>query len=927
MSNLNLLLLEDDVYDARLVERVLTQSGMAFQLTVVSDEQEFTEALQKGHYDAILADNTLPQFDATYALEIVKELQCTVPFILITGAISEEFAVSIMKQGAWDYLLKDRLQRLPNAITSAIGKHHLQLEQQRALNAIAESEKKYRNLFENSPFPQWVIDCETSRFLDVNITAVKHYGYTREEFLSMTAVDIRPEEEKERYLKEKTLLREGFSNRGIWKHIKKDGTVILVDISIDEIIFEGTRSHLVIVNDVTAKKDTEEKLINANRMYAFISQVNQAIVHINDEQTLFDEACRIATEVGKFEVACIASTARPDRKVKLISQHRIDCEDAELTSTYEYAEKGPLAKVVQSNIYYVINDYANEAERGLWTEYASRQKLQSGIHLPLKRGGKTEYIFSIFNKKVNFFNQTEIALLVEAAGDISFALDTFENEKQKILAEAKLTHSELRLRQAQEIAHFGHWELSLATGKAAWSEEALRIYGIPVGEKEQTFDSWLSYIHPDDREEVLIEIGKGRETLSKAAFYHRIIRKDGTVRYIYSVSDFEFGDEGRPVGLHGVAHDVTEIRQSELALLQSQENLRTIVDLIPQAIFAMDGEGKLVFANKSFAALHGHTPESVVSKYVSELLADQDEAAAHVQQGREIIASGIMKVIPEMPCKDYTGQEKIFYSVKVPYIPAGDGAPAMLGISLDITEQQVAERERSKMIVDIIQRNKDLEQFSYIVSHNLRAPVANIIGLAELLQIFAANEQERNEMMSGLSTSVKKLDDVIKDLNYVLQVKHQVSEKREKLLFSELLSDIKLSIQNLLQGDHVTIKSDFSEVNELSTLKSYLYSVFFNLISNSIKYRQREVAPVIDIKSFRTTDGISLMFKDNGMGIDLKQKGEQVFGLYKRFHQHAEGKGMGLYMVKTQVETLGGKISIESEVNKGTIFTITFKNL
>ena len=103
-----------------------------------------------------------------------------------------------------------------------------------------------------------------------------------------------------------------------------------------------------------------------------------------------------------------------------------------------------------------------------------------------------------------------------------------------------------------------------------------------------------------------------------------------------------------------------------------------------------------------------------------------------------------------------------------------------------------------------------------------------------------------------------------------------------------------------------------------------MYSVFYNLVSNSIKYRQAGLLPVIEIKSYLINDKIEIHYTDNGLGIDMKKRSDQVFGLYKRFHNHKEGKGMGLFMVKTQVEALGGKISIESEVNKGTTFIIQF---
>jgi PAS domain S-box-containing protein len=249
----------------------------------------------------------------------------------------------------------------------------------------------------------------------------------------------------------------------------------------------------------------------------------------------------------------------------------------------------------------------------------------------------------------------------------------------------------------------------------------------------------------------------------------------------------------------------------------------------------------------------------------------------------------------------------------------------LYGIMQDVTETKMAEEEREKIIADIVQRNKDLEQFSYIISHNLRAPVANIIGISAMAQDDSLEPDMKKEVLEGLAQSVQKLDDVISDLNNILQIKREVSQKKEKVSFTEIVTNIRISIENLIEKENAILNWDFSEIDEMQTLKSYLHSIFFNLISNSLKYRQPNIPPIIDIKSHKAGNKIELIFKDNGMGIDMKKKGEQVFGLYKRFHtDKAEGKGMGLYMVKTQFESIGGKITIESEVNNGTIFKIEF---
>jgi signal transduction histidine kinase len=218
-----------------------------------------------------------------------------------------------------------------------------------------------------------------------------------------------------------------------------------------------------------------------------------------------------------------------------------------------------------------------------------------------------------------------------------------------------------------------------------------------------------------------------------------------------------------------------------------------------------------------------------------------------------------------------------------------------------------------------------LEQFAYIISHNLRGPVATILAISDLMQDGNTSDDDKKVFMEGIAESVKKLDSVIIDLNTMIQSRSSDSENKEAVYFSNILLDIKSGIHGITGNELPTIKSDFSEINSMITLKSYIHSIFYNLISNSIKYKQPDIPVVIEIKSKKVKNKIELHFKDNGMGIDLDKKGDQVFGLYKRFHINAaEGKGMGLFMVKTQVETLGGKISVKSAVNVGTEFIIEF---
>jgi signal transduction histidine kinase len=237
-------------------------------------------------------------------------------------------------------------------------------------------------------------------------------------------------------------------------------------------------------------------------------------------------------------------------------------------------------------------------------------------------------------------------------------------------------------------------------------------------------------------------------------------------------------------------------------------------------------------------------------------------------------------------------------------------------------EKKKTEQQRDKMTSDLIQRNKDLEQFAYIVSHNLRGSVANILGLFNLWDPEKRNKHEQKYIYEGIRFSVKKLDDVITDLNYILQVKREINEHRETVIFANVIKDIKVGIYTMIKKEKARIKYSFDEADRILTIKSYLQSIFYNLIVNSIKYKKEEEAPLIEINSRCEKDSILIHFKDNGIGIDMEKNGDKIFGLYKRFSETQEGKGMGLFMVKTQVEALSGEIEINSEPGKGTEFII-----
>ncbi|WP_216848951.1 ATP-binding protein [Pedobacter sp. L105] len=233
--------------------------------------------------------------------------------------------------------------------------------------------------------------------------------------------------------------------------------------------------------------------------------------------------------------------------------------------------------------------------------------------------------------------------------------------------------------------------------------------------------------------------------------------------------------------------------------------------------------------------------------------------------------------------------------------------------------------ERDQLIEDLTSRNQDLSQFAYITSHNLRAPLSNLIGLIDILNYDLLDEYNRT-IVDMFRDSANKLNETIYDLTQMLSLKTNKNIKVEKVSISRVFKKVCNSFTKQIHTMGINLHIDF-QCEMIPFNKSYLESVLMNLMSNSVKYCAENRPLRIEVTTKLDEQGnIILTFSDNGMGIDLLKHKDRIFGLNERFHSHVNGSGVGLFITKTQITSLGGEISVESEVDKGSTFTVTIKN-
>jgi signal transduction histidine kinase len=206
----------------------------------------------------------------------------------------------------------------------------------------------------------------------------------------------------------------------------------------------------------------------------------------------------------------------------------------------------------------------------------------------------------------------------------------------------------------------------------------------------------------------------------------------------------------------------------------------------------------------------------------------------------------------------------------------------------------------------------------------LRAPVANILGCISLYNDADPADPRNEELISGLKISANSVDNILRDLNKILNIKENVFRHFETIKFSEVLEFVLENLHAEIQNIKYSLDVDFSEVSEICTFKPYLVSVFQNIISNAFKYRSPNRALNLTIKAFKDQQKLVLAFGDNGRGINLEKHGSKLFKLYSRLHTDVPGTGLGLSMVQEQVRVMGGNIQIDSQEDVGTTFILTF---
>ncbi|MDC6363750.1 MULTISPECIES: PAS domain-containing sensor histidine kinase [Flavobacteriaceae] len=332
-----------------------------------------------------------------------------------------------------------------------------------------------------------------------------------------------------------------------------------------------------------------------------------------------------------------------------------------------------------------------------------------------------------------------------------------------------------------------------------------------------------------------------------------------------------------------------------------------------------DYEGYFVKVNPSLKLLLGYSEKELKSRLISSFIHPMD---------REMTANHRGKLLKNKPLVNFenryvtkSGEHVWLHWTAIPISKKG----LIYAIAKDITHTKKLEQDRITHLDQLSKINETLRQQNYATPHDLRSPLNNLLSLLNLIDLSKIDDKDTLEILGLISLSAEGLKSSLNTYLDSLKQREVSTEKLEKVNFDQVFRKVKNSIGALIQKEGVVFNTDFSEMEDIVFKQQFMESIFLNLITNSIKYAQPGVPPIISIATGDTNGKKTLVYEDNGAGMDLNKMGSSIFEIRDRDSGNQESKGVGLYLIKSQITSLGGSIEVKSTLNKGTTFNLIFK--
>lgn len=760
------------------------------------------------------------------------------------------------------------------------------ITERRAAEArLRRSEAQYRYLFEHFPYPMWVFDAQTYRFLEVNGAAIEKYGYSRDEFLAMTINDLRPPEESERLGEWLTPPTPMLRMHSLWRHTLKDRRVIDVDISAHAVQHFGDHARLVIAQDVTARVQAEQALRQSEARFATI-----------------------------FEHSPIALTIIRMRDAVIVDANRA------VLALFGYSREQVIGRTVRDVGAWMRIDERKQILESLATQqriagFETVVRLASGDERPALFSGEVVQIGEEAHLLLQIIDISELKAIQHQLLELNRTLETRVRERTA------------EVQDLYDRAPAGYYSLD-AEG---------RIVNI-----NQTLADWLGYT----REEILGRpfsdfIGPENYALFAEGFplfksvgqlvgYEgEFQRRDGS-RFDAMLSvTAVYNEDGAYLFSRANVIDNTERKQAERALRQSEEQNRLLFEESPEPLVLFADDGRMLRVNHAFADLVGCTNAELVGRTFDEL------GLLTGEQSNAIMADANALTMED------AGSATAIYELT----PAG-GAPRIVNIRTfaltigrtrrylaaihDITAEKRAEEALLLANAELAAAARAKDEFLANMSHELRTPINAILAFSESLQeqVYGVLNQRQRDAIHNVETSGRHLLTLVNDILDLAKIEaSQLRLQIEQLSLDEICQASLAFIREQALKKNIQINYHTADPwAKIDADPTRLKQMLVNLLNNAVKFTPSGGVVGLEVHIDKPNSVICFSVHDNGTGIAPEDLGRlfkpfsQLDGSLTRSH---EGTGLGLALVQRLAEMHNGVVSVESVVGKGSRFTIT----
>jgi PAS domain S-box-containing protein len=792
-----------------------------------------------------------------------------------------------------------------------------------------------------------------------------------------------------------------------------------------------------------------EPIIQLNRLYATLSQINRVIARVHDKDTLFKDICTVSVNYGQFSMAWIGFANETNQFISPVAFAGIEqgyLTKVKISISDNELGKGPTGTAFREGRCICCQDVATDSNMLPWRNEALKRGFRALASVPIRQNSDVIGVFNVYAAEPWVFDEKKLLLIDEIGMDISFALDVIEKQNQLKLASKALLISEERFHQtldsmmegcqfigydwrylyvndaiakqgrydkkeligrtmmeiypdientelfalltrcmnqrtvehmidefiypdgskgwfelsirpvpegilvlsyditerlkieealrkneahlesAQALAYMGSWERDHPTGEASWSKEMFRLFNLDPAKGVPLFEEVVEMIHPDDRNLFKEAYNQVKETGKPATIEFRLTSGQGENKYFESRIQRIQRTRDNFFYLAGIMADITERKQIEQVLRESEEHYRFLFECNPAPMLIYEKNTlQLVAVNEAFRNNYGYSNEELLGMHLPDLYPAEEKAL-------------IVEFTKNVPRLEYSGEwhhvkkdNSVISVIAVSHDLKYLGKEARIAVVTDITERKKAELEIQKMNQALEDRvaertaqleaaNKELEAFSYSVSHDLRAPLRHVNGYLELLK--KHNYQLLDDMgkhyMQSISEASARMGVLIDDLlNFSRTGRMEL--KLDNMDMNKVINEALAILEQETKGR--TIEWKQALMPNVYADYVMMRQVWVNLLSNAIKYSRKRDVAIIEIGVMDEAKEYLFFVRDNGAGFDMNYA-QKLFGVFQRLHssEEFEGTGIGLANVRQVINRHKGRTWAEGEIDKGATF-------